>query len=111
MTNLEFIEKEIYINKNKIENDKKHLISLEKYKLNDELEQMIATTRLETNITIYEANIKYLQQIKTVLEAWEVVKEFIRDSNGVYLLRLDSDDDDDKEHYEKLKKALEVEDE
>lgn len=71
---IKFIEKEIYINENKIENNEKRLGYLKKHKLNEE-EQISEIKILETDIIIYKSNINYLKQIKCELEMWEVVKE------------------------------------
>lgn len=73
---------------------------------------IIDKTELDRQITrgyiqIHQKNIDSLRQIKNIIEAWESVKELIHKSNGVYLLRVDIDDEDDKEHYIRIKKALE----
>ena len=48
----------------------------------------------------------HLHQIKTILEAWEVVKNFIIDMGKTYVLEID--DWYCKNEYQTIKKALEV---
>lgn len=97
------------------ENIKDIKISIEGYKrlktfyLSQENYEDCVIMSLEQNIKYLENKLSVWEQIKTELEAWEVVKKFIVDSNGVYLLRLNSDDDYDNEYYQTLKKAMEVE--
>lgn len=94
------------------------LIKSEIYDAKTNLEKFTKLQKNEpknTNYSFYKTyftnRLTILQQIKAELEAWEVIKKCIIDSSGVYLLRIDSDDEDDIEYYETIKKALEVEDE
>lgn len=106
MTSLEFIKKEIDVTKKQ----------LAKYPLSKE--------QCDPNYKHKEADIQYihnkyyteqlqtLQQIKTVLEAWEIVKkdftltwEEPNNASGYYLNYFGDCE------YEKIKKALEVKDE
>lgn len=98
MTNLEFINKEIAITTSKYQ---QHL------KLNHTAFAIKDEKRLQT-----------LQQIKTVLEAWEICKNKKVDihdiihcsSLEVFNCYLCKEFQLTKEEYEKIKKALEVED-
>lgn len=86
---------------------------LESFK--EQLIRVKGTRNEETTLNHIEANelkLKYLQQIKTILEAWEIVKkDFIltwespNDASGYYLKYFGDIE------YETIKKALEVEDE
>ena len=80
-------------------------------KIIKEFEGIALVNAYKEEVKYHDKEIQMLEQIKAELEAWEVVKKFIIDSNGVYLLRLDSDDDYDNKYCQILKKALEVEDE
>lgn len=57
------------------------------------------------NPTFITKDLEYLYQIKTELEAWEVVKEFITDIGKTYVLEID--DWYCKNEYQTIKKALE----
>lgn len=100
MNSLEFINQNICDTKNYI----KHL---EIKIIEDKIYPSFVKSHKE-RIEEIKPILKHLETIKAKLEAWEVVKECIIDSNGVYLLRIDSDDEDDIEYYETIKKALEV---
>lgn len=100
MNSLEFIEEEIKNKKNvldeELDENELFILSLieEDYlgRLNDELQQ--------------------LEQIKTILEAWEVVKRYKKELsvNGIIFEHI-INVSHTKQDYEKVKKALEVEDE
>ena len=104
MNNLEFIEKEI------------HFISVVK----KEYEKMLNDERpenqkgyLKTLIKEYGDKLQTLQQIKTELEAWEVVKkhlEYFPDDywNGITEEIITMTSQIDKKDYPTIKKALEV---
>lgn len=100
MNSLEFIEKCIKYAEKGIKYSKKRIKENSIYPLLKQHHEL----ELESAIKSKEA----LQQIKIELKAWEAVKERIIDSNGVYLLRVDSDDVDDIEYYETIKEALEI---
>ena len=105
MTSLEFIEAKIKSTERRIQELRKDQSFAITHNREDEF------LDLDSDIEYYEDLLYHLQQIKNILEAWEVVKKFIIDSNGVYLLRLDNDDYYDNEYCQIIKKALEVEDE
>lgn len=97
MTNLEFINKDI-------NNCKK--------KLNDWKNRINCAHLIEP----LQTRIKYLQQIKNILEAWEVVKPKIKfedlgEMQNGNMYRGYFDDCFDEEEYNKTEKALEVKDE
>ncbi len=104
---IEFIEQATIANQRRLEQYKK---DLEYYQKDVSLiDHGAKIFQLKHDIEhIEKIVLPNLQQIKAELETWEVVKKFIIDSNGVYLLRLDSDDYDN-EYYQTHKKALEVE--
>ena len=90
MTNLEFINKDI-------NNCKK--------KLNDWKNRIDCAHLIEP----LQTRIKYLQQIKNILEAWEEVKPHIEDIKAHQSIIIHNVFEN--KHYKTIKKALEVKDE
>lgn len=102
MNNLEWIDKQILLVKENIQYHKDLLDESEE----EYVDEIISTIKL------LEPELQTLQQIKTILEAWEIVKkDFIltwespNDASGYYLKYFGDIE------YETIKKALEVEDE
>ena len=111
MNNLEWIDFEINFCKQKINKLKGEILYQKSMAILLPENNINLTLVNEFELSLNEEKINHLQQIKCEIEAWESVKELIINSNGVYLLRVDSDDEDDQEHYKRIEKALEVKNE
>ena len=107
MSSLEFIEKEIKELEFKINYIKSNM---EKY--------IDFRTEGQLEVDMKQLKLKYLQQIKFILEAWEIAKEHKVDLFHIEMLDTAEEFNYDlvsqyqltEEEFNKLKKALEVED-
>ena len=100
MTNLEFIEKQIDTYKRLKE---RAILNIADEVDDDEL------FKLHERIDIINERLPILQQIKKELEAWEVVKKYVKEIsiNGIAFERI-INVSHTKQNYEIVKKALEV---
>ena len=102
MNSLEFINKEIERFEKKISKLREDQAFHLNYEHEDE------AIEIDFEIEEYRDLLETLCQIKTKLEAWEVVKTFLTNIGNEYVLSIDSYYN--KQEYEKLKKVLEVKD-
>lgn len=102
MTSLEFINKEI--------TRLKRIIYVTQNNIALYTENKRDTTELQVKVIVLEDRINSLHQIKTKLEAWEVVKKNIGQNSNDSGYEMNIIFEFDEQNYNKLKKALEVKD-
>lgn len=105
MTNLEFVESRIKFFEEKIKEEEQEFKMMK-------TEDKHIISYYNKHIDILKEKKKIFEQIKTELEAWEVVKRYVKEIsiNGIVFEHI-INVSHTKQNYEVVKKALEVEDE